>query len=208
MFRRIGIKEIIGILKNISLRIDITLGLLLFVGTIGAGIYASIDVFSEVQFNRLLQLIEKSAPVLEKLPWPLVALFGLLYFKRVFAYLLFSLDGFNFFGIKGGLRPVTEVIEEKVRLDREAEKSRETMNQYISDLTQSLKSENVRTGALADRAVNLAERLAQDNIRMLKELNQKRLREFAMFERPNKGGIKVRGASPTISIKNEPNNPN
>lgn len=55
--------------------------------------------------------------------WPVTVLVGLFFFKKVFTYMFFSMDEFNFFGVKGDLKNVNLMINEEAekRLLREKE---------------------------------------------------------------------------------------
>ncbi len=46
--------------------------------------------------------------------WPFTAFVILFFFKKVATYMFFKIDGFNFFGAKGNLKNVDEVIEDEV----------------------------------------------------------------------------------------------
>ncbi|MFA6550817.1 MAG: hypothetical protein WCT36_05725 [Candidatus Gracilibacteria bacterium] len=59
--------------------------------------------------------------------WPFATLTALFFFKKVFTYLFFSMEEFNFFGLKGNLKHIDEVILEEVNnrlLDKANEEKR------------------------------------------------------------------------------------
>lgn len=60
-------------------------------------------------------------PLIDILAWPLTVLLGVIFFRRIIAYLFLSIESYNFFGAKGSIRPVHEVIEERAIALKEAE---------------------------------------------------------------------------------------
>jgi len=72
--------------------------------------------------------------------WPLVLLSGLLFFKKVITYLFFSMDEFNFFGNKGTLKNIQEVINEKVDIILNTEKKEEEHRQLIENYENKIKT--------------------------------------------------------------------
>ena len=64
---------------------------------------------------------------LKILIWPYTVLVILFFFKRVVTYLFFSMDEFNFFGAKGNLKNINDVITEEINkkyLEKENEEKR------------------------------------------------------------------------------------
>jgi hypothetical protein len=72
------------------------------------------------------------------LSWPIVVLIAGIFFKKVFTYLFFSLDEFNFFGARGKLKEVKEVIREKAAELRNQERREEEEKIKIETLTNKL----------------------------------------------------------------------
>ena len=60
-------------------------------------------------------------PLTTVVAWPATVIFGLLIFRRIIAYLFLSMESYNFFGTKGTIRPVHEVIEERAKAILDAE---------------------------------------------------------------------------------------
>lgn len=91
--------------------------------------------------------------------WPTIVLASLLFFRKVFTYLFFSMEEFNFFGVKGRLKDIREVIEEKVSdkmSEIEEQKEREAViGQFASKLESTEKSEQ-NTKAQAEESQKLA----------------------------------------------------
>lgn len=63
---------------------------------------------------------------LEIVIWPLTIILGAFFFRKVLTYLFFSMEEFNFFGAKGDLKNVKEVINEKAKeiFQRELERQK------------------------------------------------------------------------------------
>jgi hypothetical protein len=59
---------------------------------------------------------EQFLKLISILIWPLVALLIAISFKRIIASVFFSVDEFNFFGIKGELKSVYTVVEQQAQL--------------------------------------------------------------------------------------------
>lgn len=71
--------------------------------------------------------LDKYTELLKIFIWPVTVLIGLFFFRKVVTYMFFSMDEFSFFGIKGELKNVQELINEKVEKKFSEEKrERET----------------------------------------------------------------------------------
>lgn len=122
--------------------------------------------------------------ILQTLIWPVVVLIGLLFFKKVFTYLLFSLEEFNFFGNKGKLKDVRELIEEKVEKIIEEEKSqRKRLEDEENFKKEFAKAKESRVGFEKKAKDNLElamdifkkyQELTKSNSELTKELNMLR----------------------------------
>lgn len=66
--------------------------------------------------------------------WPALVLIALLFFRKTFSYLFFSLEEFGFFGTKGNLKDVREVIRAKADELHAAEKREAEITGKISGL--------------------------------------------------------------------------
>lgn len=47
--------------------------------------------------------------------WPLTVIFSICFFRKTFTYLVLSLEEFNFFGTRGRLKNVSDVIDERAK---------------------------------------------------------------------------------------------
>lgn len=59
---------------------------------------------------------DRTIKLISVLAWPSVVMISVLFFKKIIANIFFSVDEFNFFGIKGELKSVYTVIEEQSEL--------------------------------------------------------------------------------------------
>ncbi len=88
--------------------------------------------------------------------WPSVLLLGAFHFKRVFTYAFLSFEEFNFFGLKGKLKDVREVIDERARTKfnemRSAEKmeSLKIKEKNIEELKEEIEDMYVENFVLKD----------------------------------------------------------
>ena len=73
-------------------------------------------------------------PLITVVAWPATVIFGLLIFRRIIAYLFLSMESYNFFGAKGTIRPVHEVIEERAKAILDAEKRDSEYKETITKL--------------------------------------------------------------------------
>jgi hypothetical protein len=96
------------------------------------------------------------------LAWPITILTASFFFKKVFTYLLFSIDEFNFFGLKGHLRNVNDVILDEVN-KKFIEKEKEEIRKLDT------KKLNLEIGKKEDE-LNKMKDNAQDNLNFAKEV--------------------------------------
>jgi hypothetical protein len=103
------------------------------------------------------------------LVWPYTLLVILFFFKRVVTYLFFSMEGFDFFGAKGGLKNVEEVILEEVNkrfLEEKKEADRrdsvEKLNKEINEKEAEIKKK--------ENQINSAKGEADENLELAKEI--------------------------------------
>ncbi len=127
-------------------------------------------VIWNISFNDYLEF-------LKILVWPISALIILFFFKKVIAYLFFSIDGFNFFGAKGEFKNVYDLITEKVDEKFQQEKKQK---EYDLEKNELIKEVGNKDG-VAKRVINLWEKSIEDNERLAEE--NKQLREIV--ERKN-----------------------
>ena len=111
------------------------------------------------------------------LVWPISALIILFFFKKVIAYLFFSVDGFNFFGAKGEIKNVYDLITEKVNERFKNEKREKERESEVVRLQKELESSSGR----ADENLSIAEEILSewkktivDNKKLAEENNKLR----------------------------------
>ncbi len=115
-------------------------------------------VFTQVMRADFQKYIE----LLKVLVWPFTLLLALFFFRKVVTYLFFSMNEFNFFGSKGVLKSVADVIEERVELRLQNEKD-ETRR------AEELKSKELALSAAEQSRVSAATK-ADDNLKLAREL--------------------------------------
>ena len=106
------------------------------------------------QFKELLSIII----------WPAVVLVILIYFRRVITYLFFSMEEFNFFGVKGELKNVHEMIREKAQELRAQEKNQEDNGKKLQEVIDSSTNQAKQIDGL--------KKFAQELIQEIQKLNQ------------------------------------
>lgn len=110
--------------------------------------------------------------------WPITILTGLFFFKKVFTYLFFSMDEFNFFGLKGHLRNVNEVVLDEVNkrfLERQKEEERQVRIDLLNK--EITKKEEEIASARGDADENL--KIAKDVLASWKKGSQEKDRIIA-----------------------------
>lgn len=91
--------------------------------------------------------------------WPFTTLTALFFFKEVVTYLFFSMDEFNFFGAKGHLKNVNEVILEEVNKrysEKESEERRKSEMEKLNNKIKSKEDEISKAQGTADEHLELA----------------------------------------------------
>lgn len=131
-------------------------GLALLIAGIAIG-----SVFQNLIFEQYVEL-------LRILIWPAIILLALLFFRKVFTYMFFSMESFNFFGAKGQLKNVQVIIREKADELVQQEK-RET--EFVARLDALAKEKQG-----SEEAKRFARQLLNDYSELSKE-NQAKLRE-------------------------------
>lgn len=63
--------------------------------------------------------------------WPVTILIILFFFRKIFTYLFFSIEEFNFFGAKGRLKNIQDIINERARKLRDREKTEEQQKKKL-----------------------------------------------------------------------------
>lgn len=120
-----------------------------------------------------------------------MVLFGLFLFKRIIAYLFLSMESFNFFGAKGRIRPVEEVIEERVNKKIKEEKEAKVLDEErqahntalasLKDSTSDLEGRYNRAIALAEKfSIQVADYATQNS--QLKKQVEALLNQIALLQ--------------------------
>ncbi len=116
--------------------------------------------------------LEKILQTLTIIAWPLVIFLILIFFKEVFAYMFFSMSEFNFFGAKGKLKNVREMIREeanKLKRREDEQKRIESERKEHQKALSEIRDEKMTTQQKAQKAERLAEVLFKEN-EQLKEI--------------------------------------
>jgi len=104
-------------------------------------------VVAEIIIGSLLVIIYKGLTIeqflklVDILVWPVVIFSALFFFRKIFTYLFFTFEEFNFFGIKGQLRNPIKVIDQIVeeRIEQElGKKEREKKEEKINNFTRKV----------------------------------------------------------------------
>ena len=94
--------------------------------------------------------------------WPITTLIALFYFRKVVTYLFFSMDEFNFFGAKGTLKNVNDLIIEKVNERFLEEKEERERNMQMEKLSSDIEARK--------REVDSANGTAEQNLKLAKDV--------------------------------------
>ena len=140
--------------------------------------------------------------ILEILTWPSIVLMALLFFRKVFTYLFFSMEEFSFFGNKGKLKNVEEVINEKVEERIKREKEQENLERKMKKFEQELqnviqsKDDKVKKAKeYRDLAVEMAKQykeVSDVNKELNKELDELRRYKQNRIDRLNRIRRRIR----------------
>src|SRR5581483_797476 len=132
-----------------------------------------IFVYKKLGFENFLKLVQV-------LVWPLILIMGMFFFRKVFTYLFFSMDEFNFFGNKGKLKNIQDVISEHVKKLREQEIEKENNKKELEKIQSELENtrqKGVKTeeqyNAALDKVIKIAEELLGRNQKLTEEIDSK-----------------------------------
>ncbi len=130
---------------------------------------------------------EEFIEFLKVLMWPVTILIILFFFRKIFTYLFFSMEEFNFFGIKGELKNVNDFIEEKVNqrlLEGKKEQERILSISKIAKELEKANSSKESFGKMAKENFDLAKKIfskyeesSMKNEKLLNELSNFRKKE-------------------------------
>lgn len=124
--------------------------------------------------------------ILDILIWPLALLMSMSFFRKVFTYIFFNLDQFNFFGTKGELKKIEDVIkDESLKLynaekkEKELKESFESSEREYQKRLKSLKTQKLTEKERAEQNLELADTILKkwqktiEDLSKLSEENQK-----------------------------------
>ena len=97
--------------------------------------------------------------------WPAIVLSALIFFRKIFTYLFFSMEEFNFFGNRGVLKNIQEVIEERVQRRIEADQKEKEKQSAVEQIERELK--------IAKESQEHSGKQAQENLGLAKEIFEK-----------------------------------
>jgi CHASE3 domain sensor protein len=144
-----------------------------------------------------------------------MAIFSVLFFRKIFTYLFFSMNEFNFFGAKGTLKPVEKMIAEEAKRLREQEKRTAENAQRDKEIKKlevelaNMGQSNTNAIEFAERIINLYEKQSKEVQKLKTEVDRPRMLQEALrryAERLN-GEVTTDDVKVDASISNKPNNP-
>ncbi len=169
-------------LKNFCL---LMIGLFIWVSPLG--LFLIVTYLPKVLWN---PGFDEYLEFLKILVWPYTVLIILFFFKKVVTFMFFSMDEFNFFGAKGSLRNVNEVIVEEVNKRFVEEKKEIERQKDMNHLEKEIKereSEITRARGTAEENLDIAreilsnwKRSSEQSKKSMSELDteNKRLKEM------------------------------
>lgn len=108
--------------------------------------------FKDINLNELLKIII----------WPVTVLLILFFFRKVVTFLFFSMNEFNFFGAKGNLKDVNEIILEEVEKRFIEEKKEQKVKDERNKLYAEIHSR--------ENEINKAKGTAKNSLKFAKEI--------------------------------------
>lgn len=120
-----------------------------------AAIVVSFVSKRDFQYNEMIGLIKV-------LIWPAIVLSALVFFRKVFTYLFFSMEEFNFFGNRGVLKNIQEVIDERVQRKFKEKKKEEEDRAVFDKIKGELEVAKQSKQTSVDRA--------RENLELAKEI--------------------------------------
>lgn len=117
-------------------------------------------------------IVFNTIELLKVIAWPLVIFLALWFFRKVFTYLFFSMDEFNFFGAKGRLdNPIDMIKREAKKLkekDDEEQKIMQKYSEYEKTITNLQNSKSEESQKALDN-LSFARELIRENQRILRD---------------------------------------
>lgn len=148
-------------------------------------IFVSINFIRNSFFRHNINLtFERFIEIIRIIIWPAIVLLALLFFKKVFTYLFFSMEEFNFFGAKGRLKDISEVIEGRVKMRLDEDKNEKSRAEETKKLNEefekiklskdSIEKQNVEWAELANKIFKKYRKFSNKNSELKKELDSLR----------------------------------
>jgi hypothetical protein len=138
-----------------------------FILTLLSGLILIVFFRSNLTFEQLIELLRVFV-------WPAIVLISLLFFRKVFTYLFFSIEEFNFFGAKGKLKNVRTVVMEKAQDMYESRISLETQEEELRLNNEELENLRNRHGDVEEKneeIFQIAKRILVEKDELLKQNN-------------------------------------
>ncbi|MFA6554121.1 MAG: hypothetical protein WCS89_01285 [Candidatus Paceibacterota bacterium] len=150
-------------MNNLATKFVDLLPYVIFVVLVGA-ILIPIAHFG-LTYDHLISLINATI-------WPAITLCALIFFRKVFTYLFFSIEEFNFFGARGRLNDIQEMIRNKANKLWDDEKNQEKLNaervEHQKELAE-IKNDRDQSAFNRERVVKFAEKLIDENGKLQKQ---------------------------------------
>ncbi|HUS50366.1 MAG TPA: hypothetical protein VMZ91_09385, partial [Candidatus Paceibacterota bacterium] len=108
--------------------------------------------------------------LIDVLIWPAIALSAIIFFRKVFTYLFFPMEEFNFFGNRGSLKNIQDVIEEKAQRIIEAEQKEKEKQFALKKIEDELENAKQSKDNMKDQAQGNLD-LAREIFKKYKELS-------------------------------------
>ncbi|PIQ91420.1 MAG: hypothetical protein COV70_03795 [Parcubacteria group bacterium CG11_big_fil_rev_8_21_14_0_20_39_22] len=122
--------------------------------------------------GREMGLYEEYLNLLDITIWPAVVIIVALSFRKILAYLFFSVEEFSFFGAKGRLKDVRELIEEKAENLKAKQEINEQSKEMLKEFDESIKKIKERTKN-KDRVSELGSEIIKENETFRSKLSEK-----------------------------------
>jgi AAA+ ATPase superfamily predicted ATPase len=114
--------------------------------------------------------VDKAIELVRIAAWPVVVVSAFMFFRKVLAYVFFSMKEYNFFGIKGELKDIETVIQEralKLIQDKKIQEEYQSLLAELEDIKQRPQGEQPQLLS------HIAEDAFKRNDQLSKRLNKK-----------------------------------
>lgn len=144
---------------------------------------AAFLAFTALLYFLLHMSWEEFIELLRVLMWPVTILIVLFFFRKIFTYLFLSMEEFNFFGLKGRLKNVQDMIQERVREEfkrQEEEVKNIREKQILKDAIEKIRTDKASKEEMFNRAIELAEKISKrlDTSMKINEILRKKLKGY------------------------------